>query len=59
MEVLCAQYVSQRGLRQEPRGVVRILHIGHGDCRVGDTVVDHGVHRHGHGVFGQDLQMKE
>ena len=55
MEVFCAQYVSQRGLRQEPRGVVRVLNVGYRDGRVGDPVVDHGVHRHGHGVFGQDL----
>ena len=56
MEVFCAQYISQRGLRQESRGVVRVLDVGHRDGCVGDAVVDHGVDGHGHRVFGQDLR---
>ena len=56
VEVLCAENVPQRGLREEARRVMRVLDVGHRDGGVGDPVVDHGVHRHGHGVLGQNLK---
>ena len=59
MEVLGAENVPQRGLREEARRVVRVLDVGHGDGGVGDAVVDHGVDGHGHRVFGQDLRGRQ
>ena len=56
MQVLRAKDVSQGGLSQQPGGVVRVLHVGHGDGGVGHPVEHHRVHRDSHGVLGQDLQ---
>ena len=50
MKVLGSQDVSQCGLRQQPRGVVSVFHVGHGDGGVGDAVIDDGVHRDRHRV---------
>ena len=44
MEVLGAQDVPEGGLCQQPRAVVGVLHVSHGDRGVGDPVVDHSVH---------------
>ena len=43
--------------RVPPGAVVSVLHVGHTDRGVTDPVVDHGVHRHGDAVLGQDLQI--
>ena len=56
MEVLRAEDVPERGLRQQPGGVVGVLHVGHRHSGVGHPVVDHGVHGNRHRVFGQDLR---
>ena len=50
MQGLGAEDVPQRGLCQQPSGVVGVLHVGHGDGGVGHPIVDHSVHRHGHRV---------
>ena len=55
MKIFCTQNVSECRLGKEPRGVVGIFHIGHRDCGIRDPVVDDGIHRHGHRVFGQNL----
>ena len=55
MEVLSAEDVPECGLCQEPGGVVGILHVSDGYGGVGDSVVDHRVHGHCHGVPGQHL----
>ncbi len=55
MQGLCTQDVSQGRLGQQPGGVVRVLHVGHGDGGIGDAVVDDGIDGHCHGVSGQDL----
>ena len=44
VEVLGAQDVPEGGLCQQPRAVVGVLHVSHGDRGVGDPVVDHSVH---------------
>ncbi len=59
MEVLGTQDVPERGLRQQSGGVVGILHVGHGHRGVGHPIVDDGIHRHRHGVFCQNLFLKE
>lgn len=47
--------VSQGGLGQESRAVMRVLHVRNRDGRVVHTVVNHRVDRHGDAVFRQDL----
>jgi len=54
-QVLRAQHVPERRLRQQTRRVVRVLHVGHRYGRVANAVVDHGVHAHRHRILGQDL----
>ena len=56
VQVLGTQDVPERGLRKQPRGVVRVLHIGHGDRCVRYSVVDNSVDRHCHGVLCQNLE---
>ena len=56
VQVLGSENVPQRGLGKEARRMVGVLHVGHGDGGVGDPVVYHGVHRHGHRVLGQNLK---
>jgi len=52
---LCAKDVPEGGLRQQTRGVMRVLHVSHGHRGVGDPVVDDGVYGDRHGVSRQDL----
>ena len=52
MEALGTEDVSQRGLSQKSRGVMRVFHVGHGDGGVGHAVVDDGVHGDRHRVSG-------
>lgn len=54
VEVMRAEHVPQRRLRQQARAVVSILHVGHRDGGVVDAVVDHGVHRNGHRVLVEE-----
>ena len=55
INVTNAMVSPEGGLCQEPRGVVTVLHIGHGDGGVGHPIEHHRVHRHRHRVLGQDL----
>ena len=56
MKVFRPQNVPERRLRQQPRRVMRVLHVGDGDCGVGDAVVDNRVYRHCHRILGQNLE---
>ena len=58
-EGLGSQDVTERGRRQQPRAVLRILHVGDGDGGVADAVVHDSIHSHGYTVFGQDLSQKK
>lgn len=53
-----AHRVPERGLGEQPGRVVGILDIGHTDCRIGDTVINYGIHGHGNAVLGQHLKCK-
>lgn len=53
-----AHRVPERGLGEQPGRVVGILDIGHTDCRIGDTVINYGIHGHGHAILGQHLKCK-
>ena len=55
MKAFGTQDVPQRGLGQQPRWVMGVLHIGHWDCGIAHSVVDDSVYRHGDGVPGQDF----
>ena len=54
-QVLGAQDVTQGGGCQKLRGPSGVLHVVDGGCGVVGAEVDHGVHRHRHGVTGQHL----
>ena len=56
MQILGTQDVPQRGLGQQTRGVVSVLHVGHWDGGIGHAVVDDSIHRHRHRVLGENLQ---
>ena len=43
VQCLCAKDIPKCGLGQQSRAVVSVLHIGNGDCGVGDPVVDNGI----------------
>ena len=57
MQVLGSQDVPQRRLSQQPRRVVRVLHVGHRHRRVRHAVVDDGVHGHRDGVPREHLEI--
>ena len=54
-QVLGTEDVPERGGCQEPRGAVRVLHVGDGHGGVLHAVVDHCVNCHCHRVTGQHL----
>ena len=57
MQTLGAKNVPQCSLCQQPRRMMRILHVGHRHRGVAHPVVHDGVDADGDGVFGQDLAM--
>ena len=56
MEVFRPQNVPESRLRQQPRRVMRVLHVGDGHRGIGDTVVNNGVYRHCHRVLREHLK---
>ena len=57
MHPLAAQDVPQSSRCQQPRRMMRFLHVGHRHRGVAHPVVHDGVDADGDGVFGQDLAM--
>ena len=56
MEVFRPQNVPESRLRQQPRRVMRVLHVGDGHRGIGDAVVNNGVYRHCHRVLREHLK---
>ena len=55
MKTFGAKNVSQRGLSQQPGGVVSVLDVGDRHGCVGYAVVHNSVHGHRDRVLGQNL----
>lgn len=58
LSVVCAsslKYPVKQDLKTAPRRMVGILHVGHADRCIADTVIDDGVDRGRDGVLGEDL----
>jgi hypothetical protein len=55
LQRLGAQYVAQRCRCQQSRRILGIFHIGNRYDGIENAKVNDGIHRYGHGVFGQYL----